>query len=197
MRHLFRLEGKVALVTGGGSGIGRAIASALASAGASVAVVGRRENMLTATVDEIEQGCVGKATAWEFDLMKRDQIPDLVENIKIQLGNPDILVNAAGVNLREKCDDISTRSWDTTLELNLSVPFFLARSIVPGMKEKKWGKIINVASLQSERAFPNSMPYGASKGGVCQLTRAMAEEWSKYGICCNAIGPGFFSNRVN
>lgn len=196
MNQLFSLEGKLALVTGGGSGIGRALASALAGAGASVVVVGRRKNMLTATVEEIEKQGVGKAIAWEFDLMKRDEIPNFVEDMKAQLGNPDILVNAAGVNLREKSDDISTRSWDATLSLNLSVPFFLARAVVPGMKDKKWGKIINVASLQSERAFPNSMPYGASKGGVCQLTRAMAEEWSKFGVCCNAIGPGFFPTEL-
>ena len=95
MNQLFSLEGKLALVTGGGSGIGRAIASALAGAGASVVVVGRRKNMLTATVEEIENRGSGKAIAWEFDLMKRDEIPNFVEDMKAQLGNPDILVNAA------------------------------------------------------------------------------------------------------
>ena len=134
--------------------------------------------------------------AWEFDLLQRNQIPNLIDQIGSQLGHPDILVNAAGVNLREKCDLISTQSWDKTLELNLSVPFFLSRALVPGMKAKKWGKIINIASLQSSRAFPDSIPYGASKGGICQLTRAMAEEWSKFGICCNAIAPGFFPTEL-
>ena len=196
MKHLFSLEGKIALITGGGSGIGRAIASALASAGASVVVLGRRKGILTSTVNEIEKKAKGKALAWEFDLLQRNQIPNLIDQIGSQLGHPDILVNAAGVNLREKCDVISTQSWDKTLELNLSVPFFLSRALVPGMKAKKWGKIINIASLQSSRAFPDSMPYGASKGGICQLTRAMAEEWSKFGICCNAIAPGFFPTEL-
>ncbi|MFK7827198.1 MAG: SDR family NAD(P)-dependent oxidoreductase [Oligoflexales bacterium] len=196
MKQLFSLEGKIALVTGGGSGIGRAIASALAGVGASVIVLGRRKDILNSAVSEIENEGNGKAIAWEFDLLQREQIPGLVDKISTQLGHPDILVNAAGVNLREKCDDISTKSWDQTLHLNLSVPFFLSRTLVAGMKKKNWGKIINIASLQSSRAFPDSIPYGASKGGICQLTRAMAEEWSKYGISCNAIAPGFFPTEL-
>ena len=106
------------------------------------------------------------------------------------------MVNAAGVNLRQPVDEISIKTWEQTLSLNLGVPFFLARHLVPTMKEKGWGRVVNIASLQSERAFPNSMPYGASKGGVCQLTRAMAEEWSKHGINCNAIAPGFFPTEL-
>ena len=97
-----------------------------------------------------------------------------------------------GVNLRQPADDITLESWDETLNLNLAVPFFLARELVPGMQAKAWGRIINIASLQSSRAFPNGLAYGASKGGIAQLTRAMAEAWSATGINCNAIAPGFF-----
>ena len=91
---------------------------------------------------------------------------------------------------------MSIESWDATLNLNLSTPFFLSREFVPGMRARGYGRIINIASLQSTRAFPNGLPYGASKGGVCQLTRAMAEAWSRYGICANAIAPGFFPTEL-
>jgi len=91
---------------------------------------------------------------------------------------------------------ITPESWQQTLYLNLTVPFFLARELVPLMRERGGGKVINIASLQSERAFPNSAAYGASKGGVAQLTRAMAEAWSAEGIACNAIGPGFFPTAL-
>ncbi len=130
------------------------------------------------------------------DLLDRKGLQDLVERAGEAFGAPDILVNAAGVNLREAADDVSWDSWDQTLDLNLAVPFFLARACVPGMKTRGRGRIINIASLQSFRAFANSFPYGASKGGVAQLTRAMAEAWSKDGIVANAIAPGFFPTRL-
>ena len=196
VNQLFSLEGKIALVTGGGSGIGQAIAIALAGAGASVLVVGRRKNCLDETVNKIEKLSAGACLSEEFDLFNREEIPRLLNKVKNDLGHPDILVNAAGVNYRQACDEITSESWDQTIALNLSAPFFLSRAFSKGMKAKNWGKIINIASLQSLRAFPNSMPYGASKGGVCQLTRAMAEEWSKFGICCNSIAPGFFPTEL-
>ena len=91
---------------------------------------------------------------------------------------------------------MSFESWDLTLELHLAAPFFLARALVPAMEARGWGKIINIASLQSSRAFPDSLPYGAAKGGVVQLTRAMAEVWSRHGITVNAIAPGFFPTEL-
>ena len=127
-----------------------------------------------------------------------DELPKIAEKGASFFGSPDILVNAAGINLREPWDEISEKSWDKTLNVNLRAPFFLARLLVPTMKEKGWGKIINIASLQSVRAFPNGVAYGASKGGVMQLTRAMAEAWSgnQSGITCNAIAPGFFKTGL-
>ena len=98
--------------------------------------------------------------------------------------------------MREPVETVSIESWDSTLNLNLSVPFFFTREFVPEMRERNYGRVINIASLQSTRAFPNGMAYGASKGGICQLTRAMAEAWSRYGICCNAIAPGFFPTEL-
>ena len=191
--QLFGLEGRVALVTGGSSGIGRTIAFGLAEAGAAVIHVARKEEALKDAVKDVEN-INGKAAYLTCDVSDLDALAETAEQSASFFGAPDILVNAAGVNLRQRWEDISSDSWDKQIAINLKAPFFLARHLIPGMKEKGWGRIINIASLQSERAFPNGVPYGASKGGVMQLTRAMAEAWSsnESGITCNAIGPGFF-----
>ncbi|MFC1680469.1 SDR family NAD(P)-dependent oxidoreductase [Pseudomonadota bacterium] len=191
----FSLTGKVALITGATSGIGRRQALALAQAGAAVVLVGRREARLRETVAEIE--AVGaRAASLSVDLTDRGRLPELAGRASVHFGSIDVLINAAGVNLRQPAEEITLESWDTTLNLNLAVPFFLARELVPAMKVKGWGRIINIASLQSNRAFPNGLAYGASKGGICQLTRAMAEAWSRYGINCNAMAPGFFPTEL-
>jgi gluconate 5-dehydrogenase len=113
-----------------------------------------------------------------------------------RLGGVDILVNAAGVNLREPFAEVTPASWKQQLALHLEAPFFLTQALAPGMKARGWGRILNIASLQSYRAFARSAPYGAAKGGVVQLTRAIAQEWSAHGITCNAIGPGFFPTAL-
>ena len=199
INELFELTGRVALVTGGSSGIGRAIASALASAGASVvhAALEQEEDALQEAVTQVEQAG-GKAAHVTCDVSRFDALPGVVEKASSFFGSPDILVNAAGVNLREPWDKVSEGTWNKTIAINLTAPFFLGRLLIPAMQEKGWGKIINIASLQSMRAFPNSAPYGASKGGVMQLTRAMAEAWSgnMSGITCNAIAPGFFKTGL-
>lgn len=195
MRHLFDLDGRIAAVTGASSGIGQAIAKALAGAGASVVCVARREAALAETVREIEEAD-GKAAALAGDLSDHHRLDRIAAAMAEPFGDPDILVNAAGINPREPAEAVTPESWDRTLSLNLSTPFFLARALVPAMRDKGSGRIINIASLQSERAFPNSAPYGASKGGVAQLTRAMAEAWSAAGITCNAIAPGFFPTEL-
>ena len=191
----FSLAGKVALVTGATSGIGRRQAFALAQAGAAVVLVGRREAQLQEAVAEIE-AVGGKAAALPADLCDRGLLPGLAERATRPFGSIDILINAAGVNFRQAVDDITFESWDETLNLNLAVPFFLARELLPAMRDKGWGRIINIASLQSIRAFPDGLAYGASKGGISQLTRAMAEAWSRDGIMCNAIAPGFFPTEL-
>jgi len=189
--HEFHLDGQVALVTGASSGIGQQMARAIAKAGAKVVLVGRDQSRLKKTASSIRNDG-GQASAVAVDLGDRSVLPGLYTRFEGAFGAPTILVNAAGVNLREPWEEISLESWDQTIHLNLTVPFFLARACVPGMVKKGYGRIINIASLQSYRAFANSMPYGASKGGVVQLTRAMAEAWSKDGITTNAIAPGFF-----
>lgn len=192
---LFDLSGRVACVTGASSGIGRAIADALARAGAAVVGVARREERLTDWAREVEDSG-GRAAACVADLADTAGLSAAAARISEPLGAPDILVNAAGVNLREPAEAVTPESWRTTLEVNLSVPFFLAQALVPAMRERGWGRIVNIASLQSERAFPRGIAYGASKGGVAQLTRAMAEAWSRHGVTCNALAPGFFPTEL-
>ena len=195
LESLYDLSGKVALVTGGGTGIGQKMAKTLAKAGASVVVTARREKLLIETVETItlQNGNADFVTA---DLSQTEHIPLFITQASKIFGTPDILVNAAGVNLREVPDEITTESWEKTLSINLKTPFFIAQSLVPEMRLKGWGKIINIASLQCKRAFKNGLAYGASKGGVDQMTRAMAEAWAGDGISCNAIAPGFFPTEL-
>ena len=191
MTELFSLEGRVACVTGASSGIGRFLATTFARAGAAVVGVARRQEELEAWIEEVsEEG--GKGAFVASDLGDPANASDVAAGAARPFGPPDILVNAAGINPRKAADEVDLETWRHTVDLNLSVPFFLAQQLVPAMTERGWGRIINIASLQSRRAFANGIAYGASKGGVVQLTRAMAEAWSSRGIMCNALAPGFF-----
>jgi gluconate 5-dehydrogenase len=191
---LFDLTGKTALVTGASSGLGRAMATALATVGCHVVLAARRVERLEEVTEEIQQRTSGSASVVPADLSSYEGIQQLAHDVSPY--GPDILINAAGVNLRQPSVDVTPPSWEQTMFLNLTTPYFLSKELIPTMRSKGWGKIINIASLQSYRAFPNSIPYGASKGGVAQLTRAMAEEYSSCNVCVNAIGPGFFPTEL-
>jgi gluconate 5-dehydrogenase len=187
------LSGHTALVTGASSGLGRRAALVLARAGARVVAVARRRDALDALAAEAPEGTVAPLP---HDLADRAALPDLAARAAEPFGPPDILVHAAGLNTRQAADDVTPEGWDVTLDLNLRAPFFLSQHLVPAMRAKGWGRIVTFASLQSTRAFPAGLAYGASKGGVAQLTRAMAEAWSRDGIMVNAIGPGFFRTEL-
>lgn len=195
MSDLFSVQNRIAVVTGASSGIGLAISQVLAQFGAKVVLMARRIELLEQESKKIESA--GGVAKWVgIDLLDRTQIEESYDKVLRCFGAPEIIVNAAGINLRESTEKISWSSWDKTIHLNLSVPFFFSRQFVRNMKQQGRGKIINVASLQSMRAFKNGIAYGASKGGVSQLTRAMAEAWSAHGIMCNAIAPGFFPTSL-
>ena len=189
---LFSLTGRVACVTGASSGLGRHAALVLARAGARVVGVARREAALRDWAKE-----AGEHAAYVVaDVADRDALPETVAAIRAPFGAPQIVVHAAGVNARQSADEVTPEGWDATLALNLTAPFFLTQALVPAMRADGWGRVVNFASLQTTRAFPGGIAYGASKAGIAQLTRAMAEAWSRDGINANAIGPGFFPTEL-
>ena len=192
---LFALDGRRALVTGGNSGVGEAMAHALGLAGARVLLVARRQAELQAAAQRLRADGI-QADTLPADLADTAALQSAAAAAEAMLGGVDILVNAAGVNLRQPFEAVTPEAWQTQIALHLGAPFFLTQALAPGMKQRRWGRIINIASLQSHRAFANSAPYGAGKGGVVQLTRAIAQAWSPHGITCNAIGPGFFPTAL-
>lgn len=190
-QNWFSLAGRRAVVTGGNAGIGEAMAKALGLAGASLLLVARRAEALDAAAMRLrDDGIVCDTLA--LDLSITDDLPAAGQRILAAAGPVDILVNAAGINLRQPFEQVTPAGWNQQIALHLAAPFFLAQALAPMMAGRGHGRIINIASLQSTRAFADGAPYGAGKGGVVQLTRAIAQAWSPHGVTCNAIGPGFF-----
>ena len=189
---MFGLSGHTACVTGASSGLGRYTATVLAEAGAKVVGVARREENLKEW-----QASTGNQTGYVcHDLMDKNSLGELVDRVNAIFGPPDIVVHAAAMHPRQTADEITPQEWEDTIWLNLSVPFLLSQLFVPAMKVAGWGRLVTFASLQTTRAFHAGIAYGASKGGIGQLTRAMAEAWSANGITANAIGPGFFPTEL-
>ena len=188
--ELFSLQGKVALVTGASSGIGRLMAATLAEGGAAVVLLARDRARLDEAVRQCQESG-GRASALVCDLRHRERVEQAAQESAQPFGAPDILVNAAGVNHRPLVEDITREMWDETMAINLEAPFVLAQRLAPAMRAKGWGRIINVSSQQAIRAFNNSGAYGVSKGGIAAMTRGLAEAWSRFGLTCNAIGPGY------
>jgi NAD(P)-dependent dehydrogenase (short-subunit alcohol dehydrogenase family) len=194
--ELFSLDGRVAVVTGGSSGIGEAMASALALAGAQVVIVARDPTRLSATCKSLrEAGC---AAAWvSADLSERDEVRRAASAVAASFGEPDILVNCAGVNLRPPLASLSEEHWDLMIEVNLTAPFLFGQRFGPQMATRGWGRIINVTSQQALHAFSNSGGYGASKGGLASLTRSQSEAWAPSGVRVNSVCPGFVPTALN
>jgi NAD(P)-dependent dehydrogenase (short-subunit alcohol dehydrogenase family) len=196
LEELFSLSGRVAVVTGGSSGIGAEMAAALAGAGARVVLVARDAGRLGSAAEGLR--AAGGEAAWvSADLAIRSEVEGAIKEAAAAFGSPDILVNCAGVNLRPPLPELSIEDWDTTMAVNLTAPFLLGQRFGPSMAARGWGRIVNVTSQQAQRAFANSGAYGASKGGLASLTRSQSEAWARSGVCCNSVCPGFVATRLN
>jgi gluconate 5-dehydrogenase len=190
LSELFSLQGRVAVVTGASSGIGRMMAQTLAEAGAGVVLVGRDAGRLEACARDI-RAAGGRAHCLACDVGDRAQLAAMAAASAQPFGAPDIVISAAGVNPRPLVEAITPQIWDEVMAVNLDAPFFLAQQLAPAMRRKGWGRIINFSSQQAIRAFNNSGAYGVSKGGIGAMTRGLAEAWSRDGVTCNAISPGY------
>ncbi len=193
---LFKLDGRVALVTGAGRGIGRALAGGLAAAGATVVLNGRNERTLGTAAAEIAASG-GKTAIGVFDVTDRAAVAAGIEKIETEVGPIDILVNNAGVQRRQPLEDFPEETWREVMATNLDAVFFVAQAVGRGMIVRRRGSIINICSLMSELGRKTIVPYTASKGAVKMFTKGLATEWGPHGVRVNGIGPGYFATEMN
>jgi NAD(P)-dependent dehydrogenase (short-subunit alcohol dehydrogenase family) len=193
----FRLDGRCALVTGGGQGLGRAIAGAFAEAGADVALASRTLATCETAAAEIAAATGRRAMAFAADVAVGEDVKRLVAGVEQALGPIDILVNNAGINIRGAVEDLSEADWDAVIDINLKAPFLCARAVGAGMRSRGWGRVINLGSILSVIAIPGRAPYASAKAGIVNLTRVLALEWATSGVTVNAICPGPFATEMN
>lgn len=192
----FDLTGKTALVTGSSRGIGKALATALAQAGAKVAVHGRTAETAEKTAQEISEATGVETTAVTFDVTSEEEVAAGIAELEKQWGTPDILVNNAGMQKRAKFSEFPLEDWQELLQVNLTSAFLVSRALAPGMEARGSGKIINIGSVQSQLARPSITPYSATKGGIVMLTKGLCADLSPLGIQVNAIAPGYFATEL-
>jgi NAD(P)-dependent dehydrogenase (short-subunit alcohol dehydrogenase family) len=193
----FRLDGRRALVTGGGQGLGRVIAQALVEAGADVALAGRTRATCEAAAGEIAAATGRRALARVADVTVADDVKRLVAEVEEALGPIDILVNNAGINIRGPVEELSEADWDAVVDVNLKAPFLCSRAVGAGMRARGWGRVVNLGSILSVIALPGRAPYASAQAGVVNLTRELALEWAATGVTVNAICPGPVATEMN
>jgi NAD(P)-dependent dehydrogenase (short-subunit alcohol dehydrogenase family) len=196
MENLFDLSGKVALVTGASRGLGQYFGRALAGAGADLVITSRDTSRLMKLKDEIES--LGRrALPVKLDVRNRMDIESMVRTAISEYGRIDILVNNAGLNIRRPAVEFSWEDWDTVLDTNLKGAFFVAQAVGREMIAARCGRIINIGSCTCVFGMEGIGPYGASRGGVLQMSRSLAAEWGRYGVTVNVLAPGWFKTEQN
>lgn len=196
MTNLFDLTGKTALITGASRGLGQQFARALASAGADVAITSRTRNSLESFSAEVES--LGRRAACvELDIRDQASIQSAVADAIDQLGHLDILINNAGCNIRKPAVDVSWDDWNTILDTNLRGSFFVAQAVARHMIPRQYGRVVNIGSVTCVAGYAGLAPYGASRGGVKQMTMSLAHDWGPHGITVNCLAPGWFKTQQN
>ncbi len=193
----FRLDGRIALVTGGARGLGRTMATALAEAGADIALSGRSVEACREAAEGIAAATGRRARGFAADVTKLADVERLATEVEAELGPVDILVNNAGINIRGPIQQLSEADWDAVIDTNLKGPFLCARAFGPRMVTRGWGRVVNLGSVLGVIALPGRAPYASSKAGVINLTRVLALEWAGTGVTANAICPGAFATDMN
>jgi len=196
MNRYFDLMGKVALVTGGSQGLGKAMARGLVEAGAKVILASRDEAKLEASLKEVLKGIEGTGKIVVADLSQRPAAKELAKKALDAFGKVDILINNAGTNRPQPIDEVSDENWDQVLELNLTSIMALTRELVPGMKERRWGRVINISSILASVSKEGRSGYSATKSALLGLTRANALDLGPCGVTVNCLSPGPFLTEL-
>jgi NAD(P)-dependent dehydrogenase (short-subunit alcohol dehydrogenase family) len=193
----FRLDGKVALVTGGARGLGRVIVEDLAEAGADVALSARDIDQARAVARVVSESTNRKLLGVCADVRRAAEVDAMVKRVLDELGRLDILVNNAGINIRGPIDQLGEPDWDAVIDTNLKGAWLCCKAVAEPMKRQHWGRVVNISSMLGEIAMPGRTPYCSSKGGVTLMTKALALEWAPHGINVNALCPGPFATEIN